>query len=78
MKNAPIASRQDAPVPRLSSVMARTRPRRTSTGMAPMRNPVSLRNSTPPLIAMLAAPASTNKTRSRLRMSPYHCIAPAS
>ena len=45
MKNAPSASRQDAPVPRRSSATARTSPSSTSTGTAATRNTVSLRNS---------------------------------
>ena len=45
MKNAPSASRQDAPVPRRSSATARTRPSTTSTGTVATRNTVSLRKS---------------------------------
>jgi hypothetical protein len=37
MKNAPIASRQDAPVPRRSSATARTSPSSTITGTAETR-----------------------------------------
>src|SRR6266480_3381336 len=77
MKNAPIASRQDAPVPRRSSAIARTRPSRTITGTAETRNTVSLRNSWPPPVARLAAPASRKMKNSRLSRSPYHCSAPA-
>ena len=76
MKNAPIASRQDAPVPRRSSAIARTRPSRTITGTAETRNTVSLRNSWPPPVARLAAPASRKMKNSRLSRSPYHCSAP--
>jgi hypothetical protein len=38
MKNAPMASRQDAPVPRRSRAIARTSPSRTMTGTAETRN----------------------------------------
>ena len=76
MKNAPSASRQDAPVPRRSSATARTRPSATSTGMVATRNAVSLMNSALPPVARFAAPASRNTKKTRPSRSPYHCTAP--
>ena len=77
MKNAPSASRQDAPVPRRSSATARTRPSPTSTGTVATRNAVSLRNSSPPPVARFAAPASRKTKNNRPSRSPYHWTAPA-
>ena len=77
MKNAPIASRHDAPVPRRSSATARTSPSPTSTGTVATRNGVSLRNSSPPPVARLAAPASRKTRKTRPSRSPYHCRPPA-
>src|SRR5947207_1819595 len=77
IKNAPRASRQDAPVPRRSRAIARTRPSSTITGMAETRNRVSLRKSCPPPVVRLTAPASRKMKNSRLSRSPYHCAAPA-
>jgi hypothetical protein len=77
MKKAPSASRQDAPVPRRSSATARTRPSTTSTGTVATRKVVSLRNSSPPPRARLAAPVG-RKTRKMIpSRSPYHCSPPA-
>jgi hypothetical protein len=54
--NAPSASRQEASVPRRNSATARTRPSRTSIGIAATRKPVSLRNRSPPPRVTLPAP----------------------
>src|SRR5215470_7871353 len=77
MKKAPIASRHDAPVPRRSSVIARTSPSPTITGTAATRKIVSLRNSSPPPVARLNAPASRNTKKTSPSRSPYHWIPPA-
>jgi hypothetical protein len=77
MKNAPRASRQDAPVPRRSRAIARTSPSSTITGTAETRKMVSLRNNSPPPVARLAAPASMKTKNSRPSRSPYHWMAPA-
>src|SRR5271165_847650 len=77
MKKAPIASRHDAPVPRRTRVTARTSPSSTITGTAATRNTVSLRNSWPPPVARLAAPASRKMKKNRPSRSPYHCAPPA-
>src|SRR5262249_50689975 len=77
MKKAPIASRHDAPVPRRSSVIARTSPSPTITGTAATRKIVSLRNSSPPPVARLNAPASRNTKKTRPSRSPYHWMPPA-
>src|SRR5215467_1515747 len=77
MKNAPIASRHVAPVPRRSSATARTSPRPTSTGTVASRNGVSLRNSSPPPVARFTAPASRKTKKIRPSRSPYHWSPPA-
>ena len=76
IRNAPSASRQDAPVPRRSSATARTSPSRTRTGTVATRNAVSFRNSSPPPVARFTAPASRNTRKIRPSRSPYHCTAP--
>src|SRR5215831_19839542 len=77
MKKAPIASPHDAPVPRRSSVIARTSPSATSTGIVATRNADSLMNSALPPVARLAAPASKNTRNTRPSRSPYHWMPPA-
>ena len=76
IRKAPRASRQEAPVPRRKSATARSRPRTTSSGIAASRKPVSLRNTSPPLSMMLAAPTSRQKKKRSPSRSPYHWIPP--
>jgi hypothetical protein len=74
--NAPSASRHDAPVPRRSRAIARTRPNRASSGIAASRKPLSLRKSRPPPSATLPAPTRRKRKNITARRSPYHWTAP--
>ena len=70
IKNAPSASRQEAPVPRRSSATARSSPARPAAGTVATRNADSLRNSRPPPSARLTAPASRNEEEHQAEQVP--------